>query len=224
MTDDEAGARARLVALFETFNRLTPDELAHIGLWRDDGPSREELLDLVEAAARRSGRSVLLGEARAEARDLVLRRYAQGGLHPTWVGLNWGLSQGTTEDRVAIVEALADAAAAEVVRDLVPEAVGAAMALDAGHILGLASGEASEGALAHSVEPPGDGLRDTPARRVAMVIGAVMVGGLVFAVGAVMVHPFVGIAGGIVTAGIEIALARRDPADRDSQGAAGPAG
>ena len=39
------------------------------------------------------------------------------------MGLNWDLSQGTTEDRVAIVEALADAAAATVVEDLVVRSV-----------------------------------------------------------------------------------------------------
>ena len=171
MADGETTARARLEALFTTFNRLTPDELGHIGLLRDDGPARSALLATVEAAARRADRSALLGEARTEARDVVMRRYAEGSLHPTWVGLNWGLSQGTTEDRVAIVEALADAAAAAVVEDLVDPSVTEALALDAGHILALAIGEASEGSLAHAIEPPPAGFRDTPGRRIAVVVG-----------------------------------------------------
>ena len=214
MADGETTARARLEALFTTFNRLTPDELGHIGLLRDDGPARSALLATVEAAARRADRSALLGEARTEARDVVMRRYAEGSLHPTWVGLNWGLSQGTTEDRVAIVEALADAAAAAVVEDLVDPSVTEALALDAGHILALAIGEASEGSLAHAIEPPPAGFRDTPGRRIAVVVGAVVVGLLVFAVGTVLAGPYLGIAGGIVVALIEIALARRDPGER----------
>jgi hypothetical protein len=49
---------------------------------------------------------------------------------------------------------------------------------------------------------------------VAVIVGAIVVGALVFAVGAVMLNPLVGLAGGIVAAAIEIALARRDPGDR----------
>lgn len=214
MTDGETAARARLGALFATFEQLTPDDLVHIGLRRDEGPARAALLETVEDAARRADRSALLGEARAAAAEVVMQRYSDGSLHPTWVGLNWGLSQGTTEDRVAIVEALADAAAATVVADLVDRSVVEALGLDAGRVLRLAMGEASEGALAHSVEPPLPGYRDTLARRIAVVVGAIVVGALVFTIGAVLVHPLVGLAGGIVVAGIEIALARRDPGDR----------
>jgi hypothetical protein len=214
MADGEAAARARLEALFTTFNLLTPDELGHIGLRRDDRQARADLLATVDTAARRADRSILLGEARSEAAEMVMRRFSEGSLHPTWVGLNWGLSQGTTEDRVAIVEALADAASAAVVEDLVDRSVVEALELDAGHVLGLSAGEASEGALAHAVEPPPAGLRDTPGRRVAVIVGAIVVGALVFAVGAVMLDPLVGLAAGIVAAGIEIALARRDPGDR----------
>jgi hypothetical protein len=213
MTDGESAARARLEALFTTFDRLTPDELGHIGLTRTDRAERIALLRAVEGAARRADRSVLLGEARTEAADLVMRRYAEGGLHATWVGLNWGLSQGTTGDRVAIVEALADAAAAAVVADLVDREVVESLALDAGHVLGLATGEASDGALAHATEPAAAGFRDTPGRRIAVVVGALVVGVLVFAIGAVMVDPLVGVAGGITVALIEIALARRDPGE-----------
>lgn len=211
MTNGEIAARARLDALFATFNTLTPDELSHIGLRRDDGPERSGLLGIVETAARGADRSALLGEARAEARDVVMRRYASGSLHPTWVGLNWGLSQGTTQDRVAIVEALADAAAAAVVRDLVEKSVAEALSIDASHIVGLATGEASEGALAHAVAPPLARYRDSVGRRAAVVIGAIVVGGGVFALGWVLVSPLIGLAGGIVVAGIEIVLARREP-------------
>lgn len=214
MTDGEGAARVRLDALFVTFNNLTPDELSHIGLRRDDGDERAGLLRIVELAARAADRSTLLGQARAEARDVVMRRYASGSLHPTWVGLNWGLSQGTTEDRVAIVEALADAAAATVVQDLVDDPVAEALSLDATHIVGLAAGEANEGALAHAVAPPLAQYRDLAGRRAAVVVGAVIVGGGVFAIGSVLVSPLFGLAGGIVAAGIEIALTRRGAGPR----------
>ena len=211
MTDGETAARVRLDALFATFNGLTPDELSHIGLRRDDGPAHAGLIRIVETAARSADRSMLLGEARAEARDVVMRRYASGSLHPTWVGLNWGISQGTIEDRVAIVESLADAASAAVVQDLVDESVTEALSLDASHIVGLAVGEAAEGALAHAVAPPLARYRDSAGRRAAVVIGAIVVGGGVFAIGSILVSPLIGLAGGIVVAGIEIVLARRDP-------------
>jgi hypothetical protein len=91
----EDAVRARLDVLFGSFDRLTPDELARVGLHRPEDAERQALLRQVGAAARVSGRSALLAEARAAARDAVLRRYAEGGLHPSWVGaLNWGLSRG----------------------------------------------------------------------------------------------------------------------------------
>jgi hypothetical protein len=156
MTDGEAAARARLEALFSTFDRLTPDDLARVGLRRADDEELEELLDAVDAAAGSVGRQRLVDEARERAREAVLRRYADGTLHATWVALNWGISQGTTEDRVAIVEALADAAAVAVVEDVLDPEVAAALALDAQQVLGLATGSASDGALARALSDPED--------------------------------------------------------------------
>ena len=108
-----------------------------------------------------------MGQARDGARETVLRRYAAGTLHPTWVALNWGISQGTVEDRVAIVEALADAAAAAVVADALDPDVADALALDAGQVVGMAAGSASEGALARALYRPADpelGRRQLPGR------------------------------------------------------------
>ena len=212
---DEAAAHARLAALFAAFDRLTPYDLERIGLRRRDGEARASMVQAVVEAAQRANRTALLDEARSTARDAVLRRYREGGLHPTWVGLNWGISQGTTEDRVAIVEALTDAAAAAVVADLVPAEVTNSLAIDADHILALASGEVSEGALAHAVEPPPAGMHDTIARRVAVWVGALAVGSLVFGLVEValggMGSGFGGaVAAGVVSAGIVVALARRD--------------
>ncbi len=199
--EGEAMARARVEGLFEKFNALTPDELGHIGLRRADPERRAARIAIVEDAARRADRGVLLGEAREEARRVVLERYAEGSLHPTWVGLNWGISQGTTEDRVAIVEALIDAAAAAVVRDLVSAEVADDLSLDAEQVLGLAGGEVSEGSLAHAIEPPPAGMSDTRSHRGAVIVGALAVL-IVMAAGATMLgNPAIGIAAGIVCAG-----------------------
>jgi hypothetical protein len=211
--DGEDVARSRVDALFERFNTLTPVELAHIGLLRDD-TDRRARLDAVEAAARASNRSVLLGEARAEARDVVLRRYSEGTLNPTWIALNWGVSEGTTADRVAIVEALSDAAAAAVVADLLAPAVVEALSIDAEHILGMASGDAYEGALGRAIEPPAADLEDPPGRK-AVVYGGALIGGLLVAIaGAELVALPVGVAGGLVFALIVIAQGRRGPSER----------
>ncbi len=180
--DPEAAARARVEGLFAAFDRLTPDELARIGLRRGDEADREALLSAVGSAAAATDRERLIVEARDGAREAVLRRYAEGTLHPTWLALNWGLSQGTVEDRVAIVEALADAAAAAVVADVLDPEVAAALSLDAEQVVGLAAGSASDGALARALQQPLDPeLGRSPARRRAFLLlplAAVVLGAL----------------------------------------------
>ncbi len=47
--DAEAEARARVDALFERFNALTPADLGHIGLQRADPEARRTLVEQVEA-------------------------------------------------------------------------------------------------------------------------------------------------------------------------------
>jgi hypothetical protein len=154
MDPAEADARARLEKLFAAFDRLTPDELARIGYRPAPDEERDELLDAVDEAARLTGRVGLVDQAREAAREAVMQRYSAGSLHPTFIGLNWGLSQGTVETRVGIAEALADAAAAAVVEDALDPEVAAALALDAAAITGLAVGEASEGSLAQALREP----------------------------------------------------------------------
>jgi hypothetical protein len=212
--DGENAARMRLDALFERFNNLTPTELAHIGLQTQDIDHHRDRMAAVEAAAEASGRSVLLGEARTEARELALRRYGEGTLNPTWVGLNWGLSGGAAEDRASISVALSDAAAAAVVEDLVSPEITDALSVDAEHVLGMASGDAYEGALARAIDPPAPDLDDPPGRT-AVVYGGALIGGLLVCLaGATLVATPVGVAGGIVFAMIVIAQGRRGPGER----------
>lgn len=212
--EGENEARARVDALFQRFNDLTPADLARLGLQRAEPERRAALLERVEAAARATDRGVLLGQARAEARQVVLRRFDEAAMSPTWVGPAWGVSTGTTGDRVAIVEALSDAVAAAVVEDLVAPEVAEGLSIDAEHVLGLADGEAFEGALSRGIEPPPADLPDPPGRT-AVVYGGALIGGVVVAVaGAILVATPVGIAGGLVFALIVIAQGRRGPGER----------
>jgi hypothetical protein len=215
----EERARARLELLFEGFDRLTPDELAHMGMRRDHGEARASLLRVVAEAAEKHGRTQLLDEARTQAREAVLNRYSAGSLHPTFIGLNW-MSQGTVDDRVSVVQALEDAASAAVVADLVDRDVVDALSVDAEHLVDLSAGDVSDGSLAHVIAPPAPGLRDTGARKAAvgfgaLVVGVVAISGSLLAAGggvALDVSIATGFAVGAVAAGIVFALARRDRA------------
>jgi hypothetical protein len=170
----EDAARARLDALFETFDRLTPDELGRIGIGSWDEEARRDLLDAVAVAAERTGRAALVDEARTRARDAVLARYSSGTMKPTWAGLNWGLSQGTVEDRVAIVEVLSDAAAAAVLADVLEPDVYDALSLPAEHVVAMSGGMVAEGALGRQMAAPADpdlGRRQAVRRMVAVGAG-----------------------------------------------------
>jgi hypothetical protein len=190
LDDGERAARERLELLFGAIDRLTPDELAGIGYRPAPDKERGPLLAAVADAARRSAREALVEEARAAARGAVMTRFAAGSLHPTFVGLNWGLSQGTVESRVAIAETLADAAAAAVLEDMLDPEVAAALALDAAAITGLASGDASTGSLGRAMREPDDPeLRRAPGERRTRwvaVLGMVLVVGITVGVGTVV--------------------------------------
>lgn len=180
MTDPgERAARERLRVLFDAIDRLSPDELARIGYVLPRGGERDPFLDAVDEAARQTGRAALVGEARDAAREAVLARYSAGSLHPTFVGLNWGLSQGTVETRVAIAETLADAAAAAVVEDVLDPDIAAALALDAAAITDLATGQAYDGSLGRLLQQsddptlrPARGMRGAGLVTVGVVVAA----------------------------------------------------
>jgi len=201
----DAEARARLEALFVGIDRLTPAELGRLGYRPASDEDREELLDAVDAAAERTGRTALVHEARGLARDALLRRYAEGTLNTTWVALNWGVSQGTVQDRVAIAETLADAAAAIVVADVLDPEVADALALDAQAIVGLSTGAASDGALGRVLEVPADPELGPSRRmrlfRIALIAGVVLILTLTSA-------PYWLVAGLIVVVALLMALRR----------------
>ncbi len=210
----EEDARARVEALFAGFDRLTPDELARIGLRRAPDRELETLLQAIDDAAAATGRQALVDEARDGAREAVLRRYAAGTLHPTWVALNWGISQGTVEDRVAIVEALADAAAAAVVADALQPDVAEALELDAGQVVGLAAGSASEGALGRALDAPAD---PELGRSGAWAwLAAITVGAFAGLTAAAFVGAALGILAGVLV-GVAVGIAARRARSTDLQ-------
>jgi hypothetical protein len=122
------------------------------------------------------------------------------------------------DDRVSVVQALEDAAAAAVVADVVDRDVVDALSVDAEHLVDLSAGDVSDGSLAHVIAPPAPGLRDTNSRKAAVGFGALVVG--VMAISASLlaagsgvafdISIATGFAVGAVAAGIVFALARRD--------------
>jgi hypothetical protein len=161
----DADARLRLEALFTRIDRLIPDDLAHAGLapGPDDdarAAARSRALDAAEGA----GLGQLVDDAVAEARERVLRRWTDGLYRPSWVGmLNWGVSLGRAADRLAVVAAIEDAALAAVVDGMVDPDDRETLALDADHLLGLATGGPAEESLATALRAvnarSGTGLR-----------------------------------------------------------------
>jgi hypothetical protein len=115
---DDPRVVARVEAFFARLDRLGNDGIGQTPVPAADRVRRGEVRDAATAAAIAAGRGQLLEESRRAARELALRRFGSRVFRPTWVGLNWGQSLGTVEDRVAIAEIFDDAATAAVVADI----------------------------------------------------------------------------------------------------------
>jgi hypothetical protein len=106
---DDPRVVARVEAFFARLDRLGNDGIGQTPVPAADRVRRGEVRDAATAAAIAAGRGQLLEES---------RRFGSRVFRPTWVGLNWGQSLGTVEDRVAIAEIFDDAATAAVVADI----------------------------------------------------------------------------------------------------------
>jgi hypothetical protein len=115
--DGHEGARPLAVDVLRAFESLSSDDLTRLALPRSDDDIRAARGE-AEKEARRSGREADLAAVRAEAVDLVLERFGATQYDPTFLGLNWGRSQGPTDQRVAVAEAVADAASAALLGDV----------------------------------------------------------------------------------------------------------
>ena len=99
---------------------------------------RAEILAEIDRVATASGRGVLVRDARMAARNAVLRAYTSHQYDPTWVGLNWARSLGTTKDRLGLILAAEDAAVAAVLDDLLDEDLAAEISEPFEHAAGMA--------------------------------------------------------------------------------------
>ena len=113
---DPAASR-RVAALLDRLGRVDREDLQRMALLPPDQgrqAARERAIDASVAA----GRGELLKAATQRVREATLEEYSRAGYRPTWLGLNWAVSTGRAEDRVAWVVALEDAAIATVAQDL----------------------------------------------------------------------------------------------------------
>jgi len=114
-------AADRLDAFLARLDRLALEDLRLLALPLPDPVERAALLAEVDRVAGESRRSELVAEGRHRSKEAIFRAYNRHQYDPTWAGLNWGRSLGTTRDRLGLVLAAEDAAVAAVLSDLLDE-------------------------------------------------------------------------------------------------------
>ena len=114
-------ATDRLEVFLARLDRLALEDLRLVALPLPAPDERAAMLDPVRRAAAEAGRTVLVEDARRRAREAVMIAYNRHQYDPTWAGLNWGRSLGTTKDRLGLVVAAEDAAISAVMSDLLDE-------------------------------------------------------------------------------------------------------
>jgi hypothetical protein len=144
--------RARVAAFARDLERLSLADLVQTVVSPTPSAAREAARLEAERIAREHGLDAILADARSAVREYVLRVYDEGLYRPTMVGLNWGLSAGTSRDRVAAVRATEDAMTAAVIEPFAPDELVAELAgpfevISRGHpvddVLTLPAGAAS---------------------------------------------------------------------------------
>lgn len=125
---DAIDAAARADAWFASFDRLDVEALSMTTLPAAEDPERAAARERARAMASDRGLTDLLADARARARGAVFRRFDEGGYRPTMLGLNWGVSEGTAQDRVAAALAAEDAVTAAIIEPFSDEVTLAALA------------------------------------------------------------------------------------------------
>jgi hypothetical protein len=131
-------ARARLEAYIARLQRLDLEDLRLLALPLPDPRERAALLDEVNRAATAAGRAALVEEGRRRTREAVVIAYDRHMYDPTWAGLNWGRSLGTTNDRLGLVVAAEDAAVASIMADVLDEDSLATLSEPFEHAAGMA--------------------------------------------------------------------------------------
>ena len=116
MSPEDAGdPRDRVAAALESLDRIN---LQVVVLAQPDA-TRRDAQAVARRAAAAAGRSPLLDEAVAAARETAMRAFSRGGFSGTWAATDWSISVASAADRVAAAAAFEEAAMAAVVEDLV---------------------------------------------------------------------------------------------------------
>jgi hypothetical protein len=137
--DPRPAADARVAAFLAQLDQLEADIVSRLGMAASsETPERDAAREEAFAVARAAGLEATVHDARATVRETLRRRMDEGSYRPTMVGLNWGISAGTVEDRVAITQAAEDAVTAVVVEpfasvDVLTELTSAFDLVDRGH-------------------------------------------------------------------------------------------
>lgn len=116
-------AHERLRAFGATLERIGLDDFRQLALSWTAAADRSAARATARQAVDAAGLGHLADEAAAAVFAYMDRLYASGSYHPTWVALNWGLSTGPVQDRVAAAEAVQDAALATVAEGIASDAV-----------------------------------------------------------------------------------------------------
>jgi hypothetical protein len=113
-------ARARVNRFLIEVSKLPTERLRLFAVAPADADRHRRVVDDVEAIAIGRGVWEPLAEILADVNDWVLRRYADRGYDPTFIGLNWGRSPGTAQDRAIVAGSLREAVTAIVLAPLIP--------------------------------------------------------------------------------------------------------
>jgi hypothetical protein len=113
--------RTRLETFSRAIERMRVEDMPMFAT-NPDREAHQRALDEAALVAIDSGREPAVKEARSRLIEFIIRAYGQDQYRPTWIGLNWGQSTGTTDDRVKVMRSLADAIAALVLWDRLDEA------------------------------------------------------------------------------------------------------
>ena len=116
---EEAGER--LAAFAARLERIGLEDFRSVALAPSAAADRAEARAAASRAVEAAGLSDVWDDAQRAVHQHIGRVYAGGGFRPTFVGVNWGLSTGSVDDRVAATAAVEDAALASLADGLAAE-------------------------------------------------------------------------------------------------------
>jgi hypothetical protein len=115
------GVRRRVAAFSDKVERIRLEDLPLYAATPNSRADHRQALEGAARAAAESGRQKAVEAARSDAVEFLMRLYGDSQYRPTWIGLNWGQSPGTTDDRVRVMQSLGEAVAALVLWDVLTE-------------------------------------------------------------------------------------------------------